>query len=89
MTKKPDLDVSGINLRPYLSTDTRDEAKKLEDRQLLQHYYENRHEGYHSDLRRVPLWEHIFKRSKEGRMLGLMVKPPRRPDPKPWPKVFD
>lgn len=79
---------SQLNLRPYLSGDTRDEKTKQECTEMYRKNVEGRYNEWLAHDWKVPLWEHLFFRSKENRYRITHMKP-RWHIPKPrYPRMF-
>ncbi|GLJ59601.1 hypothetical protein SUGI_1515540 [Cryptomeria japonica] len=74
---------SQLNLRPLLKADTRTEEERCKQEKRLRDTFEARIDKRAPHDWRVPLWEHIFFRSKENRDRITHMKPRwKRPKPK-------
>lgn len=83
------LYTSQLNLRPYLSEDTRTEEEKDLCKTQHRRHVEGRYNKWLAHDWSVPLWEHLFFRSKENRHRITFMKP-RFHIPKPkYPQIFE
>lgn len=76
MSQKNDPDYTAqLNLKPYLGTDERTTEEKEQIKKLLRFMIEGRKNVWMKSQWRVPLFEHIFFRSPEGRNRITYMKP--------------
>lgn len=80
---------SQLNLKPHLSIDERTDEEREKMRTELRRYIENRKSQYILHRMSVPLYEHIFFRSKVNRYRITHMKPVWHPPNPKYPKIFE
>lgn len=90
LSQKNDPDyTSSLDLRPYLGVDERSPEDRAQDQTKLRRLIEGRNNRWLAHDWKVPLYEHIFFRSPEGRNRIQFMKPQWHiPKPK-TPKIFE
>lgn len=90
LSQQTDSDYTGsLNIMPFLSQDQRSEDEIIKQNKMMIYDIEQRKNEYILRDWNVPLWEHIFFRSKPMRHRIREMKP-RYHKPKPiYPKIFE